>query len=215
MVRLTILRKVTNHDAATPATPAYLPPSHLTYKLPPITVLPVATTTEGGASLRRWEKGSSPKKTHRPPHISPGPTRRRRRRHKLLSSPPPPTPTIRYRKRTSIAWLLLRHRFLTAYSAHPNNTDADSLSNISSLRQPQTLPQQTSHDDPISNYISTISTCINCELLDFHFADEQLCDKISSLDLDTVDESTYHTPNPIEQLFISLSNKLDNKKHGI
>ncbi len=60
MVRLTILRKATNHDAATPATPAHLSPSHHTYKLPPITILPVATTTEGGASLRRWEKGLLP-----------------------------------------------------------------------------------------------------------------------------------------------------------
>ncbi len=132
-----------------------------------------------------------------------------------MSSPPPPTPTICYRKRTSIAWLLLHHCFLTAYSTDPNNTDANFLSNISSARQPQTLPQQTSHNNPISNYISTISTCINRELLDFHLADEQLCDKISSLDLDTVDEATYHTPNPIEQLFISLSNELDNKIHGI
>ncbi len=62
MVCLTILQKATNHDAATPATPAHLLPSHHTYKLPPITVLPVAINTEGGVSLRRWEKGSSPKK---------------------------------------------------------------------------------------------------------------------------------------------------------
>ena len=129
---------------------APLPQPHQTRKLSPsTTILPDAISTGDDTSLCRWEKGSLPKKTHHPPHISLGLTQQCRQRHKLLRTPSPATPTMRYQKQSSITWLLLRSRFsshtlaslqtqlLTSYPTFP------SLNNLSHHRYHNKPPMKT------------------------------------------------------------------------
>ena len=137
----------------------------------------------------------------------------RRRRCKISSTSSPPTPTLRYRKRSSITWLLLRGRFFLMYSGSPTNTTVDFL--LTEQSTPSSLPQQTSYEDSISHYISTISNCINSDLLAFHLADKLLGDKIDSLSNNTTEnEPIYHTSNPFEHLLTSLSDELNDEIHG-
>ncbi len=167
MVRLTILRNGVHHGAVPFATP--VPPllSHRQRKSPlSSTTLSTTTLAKGAALPRRWKKGSTPKKTHRTTHASPYTTRLSRRRQ-ILSSPllPIPKPNLRYWKRNSIAWLLLRHCFLASYSNHVKHIEA----NVSSESH-HTSRHHHSDNNSILHFIETISINIDCELAGFHRA---------------------------------------------
>ena len=125
MVRFFILRNGDRHGVVPSARPASSSSSRR-HSTPPLCPLLPSTTmlASGPTLLRRWEKGSSPKKTHLtifdPPHMT---RPSRQRRHHSFASVPAPTPKLRYLKRTSIAWLLFRHCFLADYSDCVNHPD--------------------------------------------------------------------------------------------
>jgi hypothetical protein len=111
MVRMIILKRRMHHGIANAAVDDL--PCHL--KSPPtpqlITPLP-SVDTRMGTPRRRWEKGSTPIKTHPP---SPCTTRRSKRRRTRASKTPPPVIHYRHHFCSSIQWLYLRHRFVQAY----------------------------------------------------------------------------------------------------
>jgi hypothetical protein len=103
-------------------------------------------------------------------------------------------PVFCYWKLGSIAWLLLCHLFLVAYSIAVDFIGAP-------------FPSDTTHPDTdILHFIKTISANINCELADFHCADQHLCNAIHSFDTDS-DRYTV----PFMQDFISASIEFINK----
>jgi hypothetical protein len=121
-------------------------------------------------------------------------------------------PKLRYWKQTLIAWLLLRHCFLVAYSAQIEHTEAD----ISS-KPHHALHQNPSHGDPIHTFNAPILDSIDCELFNFHLADNQLSKIIATLN-PTPDEDNdapiRHITNPIKQLFTSILDNIDCEIRG-
>ncbi len=112
-----------------------------------------------------------------------------------------------------IAWLLLHHCFLAAYSAQIEHTEA----NIPS-KPHHALHQALSHDYPIYHFINTILDSIDRELSNFHLADEHLSNMICNLNPNPVDDAVTpnrHVEDPIKQLFTSLSDKINSEIHSL
>jgi hypothetical protein len=206
MVRLSLLRNGDRHGVVPYARPESPTSSHCRNTPPLCPLLPSTTVlARGPALLRRWEKGSSPKKTHLtivdPPHLT---RLSRRRQHHLFASVPVPTPKLRYLKHTSIAWLLLRHRFLAAYSDHVNYPDP----------VPSALHSTSNHHnlDTISilQLIDTISINIDRDLSDFHRAHHRLSATFCCSNPDN-DE----TITPLELHLVSVSEVLIGDIHNL
>ncbi len=205
MVRLTILRNGVHHGAVPSTTPV---PPLLSHRQRPLssTILSTTTLAKGAALPRRWEKGSTPKKTHRTTHASPCTTRLSWRRQILSSSSLPiPKPNLRYWKCNSIARLLLCHRFLAAYSNHVKNIAA----NVSS-KSHHTSCHHHSDNNSILHFIETISINIDCKLAGFHHANHHLSTAICFFDPES-DENIIS----FEQHFVSISNELMGKIHNL
>jgi hypothetical protein len=113
MVRMILLKWRGNHGIAIGAAIDDLPCHHQPTPTPKlITPLPPVNTGMG-TPRRRWEKGSTPKKTHPPPPC----TTRSLRRQRMQPSKASSSQAIhyRYRSRSLIQWLYLRHRFINPY----------------------------------------------------------------------------------------------------
>ncbi len=159
--------------------------------------------------MQQWEKGSTPKKTHPPTHISK--CSRQRHQQSTQSRPLPSMPKLCYRQCSLMAWLSLCHRFLIAYTVCLGHTKA----NIPSEPH-HALHRKSSRNDPIQTLIVTISNRIDCKLHSFHLADNQFSNAIASLNLTCVDDNVHpqHIPDPIHKLIVTVSDRIDNKHHN-
>jgi hypothetical protein len=128
----------------------------------------------------------------------------RRRRHHLAASVPVPTPKLRYSKRTSIAWLLLRHRFLATYSDQVTPPDLIPSALCST-------PHQHNLDTIyILQFIDTISNNIDRELSDFHRPHHSLSTTFCSSNPDNNETIT-----TLDRHLVSVSKVLLGELHNL
>ena len=172
MVRMILLKRGGDHGIAVDAAADDHSCRRLPHPTPqPNPSLPPTVNAEIGTPRRRWEKGSTPKKTHPPPPCVTRHSRNRRTKRPSKASPPP---AIHYRRcsRSSIQWLYLRHRFTAAYLS--NTTSSDPTNN---LIQPQHFSTDT-----IDQLTSRSSTILDTALFDFRAATTRLDTTINIID---------------------------------
>ncbi len=153
-------------------------------------IVPPPTSTGTGTPRRRWEKGSTPKKTH-PPTTCTAPCSKhwQTRASKQL----PPVINYHHHSRFLIQWLYLRHRFLWAY--------------LSQRQPPEThstiQPPQFSVNF-IEQLTGALSTILNYELLDFSAANAHLDEAIDAIQFTHDDDnSSSHSHSPSPQSLIT------------
>ena len=203
MVRMIILKRRMHHGIAVDAAVDDLP-RHMKSPPPPpqlITTLP-SVDTRVGTPRRRWEKGSTPIKTHPP---SPCTTRRSKRRRTRAPKTPPPVIHYRHHTRSSIQWLYLCHRFVQAYLHQRHLPDTHT----------ETQPAHQFLVESIEHLVGKISTVLDNALLDFSTATMCFDDSIHTIENAlSADDSYYNLPfhtsvDSIEHLIGSMSSILD------
>ena len=119
------------------------------------------TNGTGWTPQRRWENVSSPKKPIIPPRTQTQRYHRSKKQYIILARPK--------LKRSSIQWLLLRHRFITIHATlYPQPTNPPSY-------------HQTNEPELDFPWLHDISLEIDDALIAFHTADQHLNNCITTL----------------------------------
>jgi hypothetical protein len=192
MVRMIHLKRGGNHGIAVGNAIDDLPRHHPSNPAPKLNPsLPPTVNTGMGMPRRRWEKGSTPKKTHPPPPCA---TRRSRRRQTTRPSKASLPPAIHYRycSRSLIQLLYLRHRFVTAYLSHNPTFETHN-----------TIQSQHFSTDSIDQLACRLSTILDTALFDFRAATTRLDNIINEIE-DALENDTSHSDLPYSPLVDSI-----------
>jgi hypothetical protein len=173
MVRMLLLKmRIGNAIAAGGAIVGLLHLPHPPKLLPSPINSTIPTKRGGGTPQRRWEKGSTPKKTHCPTTPKTNYCLKRRQpkpsRHVVIK--------LCRHPRGSMQWLYLRHRFLHRYST------LHKLPSETAEAPPPTVPAVNS----VLAQKDKISKVLDNELLALQVVDSHLDEAIAAFDSDSV-----------------------------